>query len=74
MSQSVSDIEKNELLIFVLAIGGAIGLIFIQAFLIQTLEGVYKYNMKLGSYFEGRADSVRHTGSTIVEEEERLDD
>lgn len=72
MSRSISDIEKTQLLIITLAIGGVNGLIFIQAFLIDILESFYKYNKRLGTYFKGRADSAKFAGTTIIEEEETL--
>ncbi len=72
MSHTLSEIERNQFLIIILAIGATIGLVFLQAFLIHTLEGIYNYNKRLGEYFENRADSVRLTGSTINHEEETL--
>lgn len=64
ISKSVSDIEKTQFLIIVIAITATIGLIFIQAFLIHTMEGVYVYYFTLGTYFKNRADSVTDTEST----------
>ncbi len=73
ISKSVSDIERNQLLILVIAISATIGLIFIQAILIHALEGVYVYYLTLGTYFKNRADSVTHTGKADVREEETLE-
>lgn len=73
ISKTVSEIEKNQFLILVIAITATIGLIFIQAFLIHALEGVYVYYLTLGTYFKNRADSVTHSADTTAENEETLE-
>lgn len=66
-SESIG-ISQNQIPVLVSAFATRVGAVVLLLFLVQILVPLYRYNMKLSSYYDARADALTIIGTNRPEE------